>query len=316
MPVDAQTQALLNYLHSIHYSMTRGLTPGQARDALNTLYAQLGKPELEPVAHVQDRLIPGPEGDIPIRIYTPQGRGPFPILVDFHGGGFVLGDLDGEDLTCRKLANRAACLVVSVDYPLAPEHPFPAAPEACYVAVQWVAANAPSFNGDATRLAVAGTSAGGNLAAVVAHMARDRGGPRICFQLLLVPAIDLRMPNAPSLEEYGEGGYAATREDLTWFNQLYLGSKEEAHNPLASPVLAATLAGLPPALITTAEYDPLRDDGEQYGNLLQQAGVPVTISRRPGAIHSFVVPNQRGPVLDEAAAALRTAFNPESLTSG
>ncbi len=309
MPVDSQSQAFLDYLQSINYSATRGLTVEQARDSLNALAAQASRPELEPVANVENRLIPSPEGDIPIRIYTPLGSGPFPVLVNFHGGGFVLGDLDREDALCHRLTNRVQCLVVSVDYPLAPEHPFPSAPEASYVVVQWVAAHAASFNGDATRLAVSGTSSGGNLAAVVAQMAQERGGPHICFQVLIVPSTDLRMPNTPSLQAYGEG-YWLTQEDITWFMDRYLSNKEDVNNPLASPVLAATLTGLPPALIITAECDPIRDQGEQYGNLLKQAGVLVTISRRPGAIHGFVVPSQLEPVLDEAAAALRTAFNP------
>lgn len=316
MPVDPQTQAFLDYLRSINYSQAHGLTPVQARESINALSAQVGQPEREPVANVEDRLIPGPDGDIPVRIYTPQGNGPFPVLIDFHGGGFVMGDLDREDPLCRKLANRAQCLVVSVDYPLAPEHPFPAAPQASYAAVQWVAAHASSFNGDPTRLAVGGTSAGGTLATVVAQMARDRGGPRICFQLMMVPGTDQRVLSTPSLEAYGEGGYFITREDITWFMHQYLRSEEEATNPLASPALASTLVGLPPALIITAEYDPLRDDGERYGNLLKEAGVPVTISRRPGAIHGFMVPNQRDAVIEEAAAALRAAFNVERATPG
>jgi acetyl esterase len=243
-------------------------------------------------------------------MYTPQGGGPFPILVYFHSGGGVIGDLDSEDALCRRLTNLAGCQVVSVDYHLAPEYKFPVGPEECYATTCWVASHAPEFNGSVSQIAVGGMSAGANLAATVTHMARDRGGPALIFQLLLVPVTDFRLLSTPSLEEYAEG-YFLTKEDILWFLHYSMNNEEDQLNPLASPALASTFSGLPPALIITAEYDPLRDDGEQYGKQLKEAGVPVIITRRKGAIHGFVVPNQLNPVLAESATALHSAFTRE-----
>jgi acetyl esterase len=201
-----------------------------------------------------------------------------------------------------------SALVVSVDYRLAPEYKFPLGLEDCYAATCWVADHAPSFQGDPSRIALGGISAGGNLAAVVAHLARDRGGPALVFQLLLVPITDFRLTDSFSLKTYGEG-YLLTREDILWFIEQYFNTEKDLDSPLASPYLATSFSGLPPALIITAEYDPLRDDGERYGAKLLEAGIPTTISRRAGAIHSFLVPAQLHAVLDEAAGALREAFS-------
>ncbi len=312
MPLDPQTHSILARLNAIHFVLTRDMTPVQARKRQRAL-AQLTAPDhLEPVAHVENLSIPGPIGEIPLRMYVPQGHGPFPILVYFHSGGGVIGDLDSDDALCRRLTNLAECLVVSVDYHLAPEYKFPVGQEECYAATQWIAAHASSFNSTASRIAVGGMSAGANLAAVVTHMARDRGGLALAFQLLLVPMTDFRLLSTPSLEKYAEG-YLLTREDMIWFMNHFLEHEEDRFNPLASPYLASTLSGLPPALIITAEYDPLRDDGERYGKRLKEAGVPVRISRRNGAIHAFIVPNQLNPVLAESAAALRAAFEIHSV---
>jgi acetyl esterase len=307
MSLDPQTRALLERLNAIHFVLTRHMTPEQARKRERAL-AQLATPgETEPVARAENRCIPNPTGDIPIRIYTPQGRGPFPMLVYFHSGGGVIGDLDSDDAHCRRLANLGKCLVVSVGYHLAPEYKFPIGLEECYAAIRWIAAHASDFDGISSQIAIGGMSAGGTIAAVLTHMARDRMGPRLIFQLLLAPLTDFRLPDTPSLAEYAEG-YLLTKEDIVWFTNHYLNSEEDKSNPLASPYLASSFAGLPPALIITAEYDPLRDDGERYGERLKEAGVPVTISRRNGAIHGFIVPNQLNPVLAESAAALRAAF--------
>ncbi|MHB8595601.1 MAG: alpha/beta hydrolase [Ktedonobacteraceae bacterium] len=307
MPLDPQTHAVLKRLKAIDFTLTRDLTPLQARKRERALRQLTASSEPEPVAHSENRGIPGPLGELQLRIYTPHGCGPFPLLIYFHGGGGVMGDLDSEEAHCLRLTNLAECLVVSVDYHLAPEYKFPTGREECYAAIQWVATNAASFGGDPSRIAVGGMSAGGNLAAVIAHMARDRGGPALVFQLLMAPITDFRLPTSPSLEAYADG-YLLTREDINWFMQHCLNSKEDITNPLASPYLASSFAGLPPALIITAEYDPLRDDGERYGNRLKEAGVPVMISRRKGAIHGFLVPDQLNPVLIEAATALRAAF--------
>jgi len=314
MPLDPKTQEVLQRLRRIQFVMTRNVTPVQARIRYRALAHMTGASAPEPVACIENCSIPGPVGEIPLRVYAPSGSGPFPLLVYFHGGGGVIGDLDSEDALCRRLTNLAECLVVSVDYHLAPEYKFPAGHEDCYTATCWVAMHADRLNGLPSRIAVGGMSAGGNLAAAVAHMARDRGGPLLVFQLLLAPLTDFRLVLTPSLKKYGQG-YFLTREDLLWFMKHGLNSEEDRLNPLASPYLASTFAGLPAALIITAEYDPLRDDGEKYGQRLKEAGVPVTILRRSGAIHGFSGQDQLNPVLAEAAAALRAVFAAEKPVS-
>ncbi len=308
MPLDPQIQAYLDQMAAMNMPPIHTLTPEQVRMGIAM---QLAMENIEPeqVARVENRTIPGPAGEIPVRIYTPQGNGPFPALVFFHGGGWVICNLDTHDGICRSLANGAGCVVVSVDYRLAPEHKFPAAPEDCYAATQWVAQNAAELNVDASHIAIGGDSAGGNLTAVVAQMARDRGGPHLVFQLLIYPATDFRM-NTVSIEENATG-YFLTKDDMIWFTNHYLNSEEDKMNPLASPLLASDLSGLPPALIITAQYDPLRDEGELYGQKLREAGVPVTISRYEGVIHGFFgsIPSDRGKQAEaEASAALRMAF--------
>jgi acetyl esterase len=307
MSLDPQVQTYLERLASLNFPQLHAFSPEQARQGMRRQIAQLGVPE--PVAHVEDRTIPGGTGAIPIRIYTPEGSGPFPLLVFFHGGGFVLGDLDTHDGLCRNLANGARCIVVSVDYPLAPEHKFPAAPDACYTATCWVAEHAATINGDASHLAVGGDSAGGNLAAVVALMARDQDYPALAFQLLIYPDLDFRRTNF-SIREYAGKYGNITRESQNWFMDHYLTSAEEKLNPLVSPLLAPKLKGLPPALIITAEYDALRDEGEQYGHRLEEAGVPVMVSRYQGMIHEFVRHSfdQSKQALAEATTALQQAF--------
>ncbi len=316
MPLDPQIQAVLEQMATLNFSLTQDMTPTQARAASKALVIPM---EPEPVARVEDRTLLSPDGAVPVRIYTPQGSGPFPVLVFFHGGGWVIGDLEGHDPLCRNITNLVNCVVVSVDYRLAPEHPFPAAPRDCFAATQWVAQNAAQLQGDATRIAVGGDSAGGNLAAVVAQMARDQGGPPLVFQALIYPATDLRMSTA-SIEENGKD-YLLTKEDIIWFMQHYIKNEEDKSNPLASPLLAANLSKLPPALVITAEYDPLRDEGEQYGERLKEAGVPAQISRYNGAIHGFVSLGPMGIELGnqavaEIAIALRNAFAQDAATRG
>lgn len=307
MPLDPQTQTLLERLKAIDFKLTRDLTPVQARKRQRALQQFTAPREVEPVAQVENRSIPGPVGELPLRIYRPWGSGPFPMLLYFHSGGGVIGDLDSEDGLCRRLTNLVKCLVISVDYHLAPEYKFPTGQEECYAATRWVAEHAAGLNGLATGLAVGGLSAGASLAASVAHMARDRGGPALVFQLLLAPLTDFRLRETASFIQYARD-YLLTREDIFWYADHCLESEADRLNPLASPYLAPTFAGLPPALIVTAEYDPLRDDGEEYGERLKEAGVPVTISRRAGAIHCFIVPSQLDQVLAESALALCAAF--------
>jgi acetyl esterase len=264
-----------------------------------------------PVAAVADRLVPGPAGELPVRVYTPEGSRPFPIVVFFHGGGWVVGTLDTYDPLCRALAAVTPAVVVSVDYRLAPEHRWPAAVEDAYAATEWASRNAAALGGAQHRLAVAGDSAGGNLAAVVALGARDRGGPAIAFQLLVYPVLDVAGGTA-SWQEYADG-YHLTADGMRWYWDHYLGGADGAA-PDASPLRAAFVGGLPPALVIGAEYDILRDEGEAYAARLAEAGVDATASRHAGVVHGFVrwraVTGAAEDALREAAAALRSALAP------
>jgi acetyl esterase len=290
----------------------RGQSVEDARQSLAG-FAQLGG-EPPPVSQVEERELPGPNGVIPVRVYTPAGSGPFPVLVYFHGGGWVLGSVETHDPVCRSLANAAECVVVSVDYRLAPEHKFPAAAEDCYTATLWVRTIAPLINGDADRIAVGGDSAGGNLAAVVTQMARDRGGPLLSFQLLVYPVTDYYLPGTPSYQGNADG-YFLTRDDMEWFWNHYLSGEADAVNPYACPSRAESLRGLPPALVITAEFDPLRDEGEAYAARLLDAGVAVRLVRYDGMIHGFFsmagVLDQGKNALALAAAELRSALGRE-----
>jgi acetyl esterase len=262
------------------------------------------------VAAVEDRRLAGPGGELPVRVYRPPGTGPFPALVYLHGGGWVLGGLDTHDGTCRALARAVPCVVVSVDYRLAPEHPFPCAAEDAWAATRHVAANAAAFGAEPGRIAVGGDSAGGNLAAVVALMARDRGGPSLVHQLLVYPVIDAAM-DTPSYRENAEG-YFLTADAMAWFWGHYVPDPAARRNPYASPLRAADLAGVAPAQVLTAEFDPLRDEGETYAARLRAAGVPVTLRRFDGMIHGFFSMtgslDQAAVAVEEAAVGLRAAF--------
>ena len=293
---------------------TGNLAPATAREGYLALLAMLGPGE--EVAHVENRAIPRPAGgDIPLRIYTPEGAGPFGVLVFYHGGGWVLGDLDSHDKECRALCNGAGCIVVSVQYRLAPEHPFPAAPEDAYAALKWVSDNAVEVGGDADRLAVGGDSSGGNLAAAVTLMARDRGGPALRFQLLIYPPTDCRSgDNYPSYTENATGPFLlrSLKSTMDYFERHYFGEGDTSaarHDPRASPLLAASHVGLPPALIVTAEFDMLRDEGEAYAQALEKAMVPVRLHRYEGMTHLFFqlspIVKQGKELLREASTALR-----------
>lgn len=307
MSLDPQTQALLDQIAALDAPPLNTMSPAEARQAAKAM--DLNGPG-EPVAQVENRVIPGPAGELPVRLYAPAGSGPFPALVFFHGGGWVIGDLDTQDRGCRALTNRAGCVVCSVDYRLAPEHKFPAAPEDCYAATQWVAAQAASLKVDPARIAVGGDSAGGNLAAVVALMARDRNGPPLCFQLLIYPATDAACDTVSY--RVNADGYLLTKEMMLWFWKHYVRSDRDRHEALASPLRATSVAGLPPALVLTAEFDPLRDEGEAYAARLRDAGVPVQLSRYAGMIHGFfgwaLLIDRANDAIEESAAALRAAF--------
>jgi acetyl esterase len=281
MPLDPQAQAFLDLLASFEGPGIEEMGPEVARQ----MFAGMTSPAEGGVASIEDRSIPGPDGaDIPVRIYTPEGDGPFPLHVTYHGGGFVIGNLDTHQALAQGIAVGSRSVVVSVDYRLAPEHPYPAANEDCYAATAWAHEHAAELGADPDRLTVGGDSAGGNLAAVVCLMARDRSGPPIRLQALIYPVCDHRPDRYPSHEENGEG-YFLTASTMQWFTECYLqGQDLHAHN---APIVAEDLAGLPPALVITAEFDPLRDEGEAYGTRLEQAGVPTTVSRYDGMIHGF-----------------------------
>jgi acetyl esterase len=257
---------------------------------------------LQEVARVEDRTIPGPAQPIPIRIYRPVAGTNLPALVYYHGGGWVIGTLDSVDRTCRALANASGCVLISVDYRLAPEHKFPAAVEDADAVLRYAAENAGEFDIDPNRIAVGGDSAGANLATVVCLIARDRGGPKIAFQLLVYPVTDYD-DDRTSLHEFAQG-YFLTRPMMDYFWGHYLARPEDGRNPHASPIKAESLAGLPPAMVITAECDPIRDQGEAYAQRLRESGVPVSVKRYEGAIHVFF--NLAG-VIDSGKQAIRDA---------
>jgi len=277
------------------------VTPAEARE----LYLKgrfVTNPEPPELDKVQPLTIPSPTGAIPARVYTPKqlrkADGLAPCLVFFHGGGWVIGDLDSHDVVCRKLADEGQLIVVSVDYRLAPEHKFPAAVDDAITATTWIAGHAKEFGIDASRLSVGGDSAGGNLAAVVAIAARDGNGPAIAGQVLIYPAIDFAMTH-PSHSE-PETSILLTHSVIKWFRDHYLNGAADVHDWRASPARAKTLVGLPPAYVLTAGADPLRDEGDEYAERLKQAGVAVTYRTFPGQFHGFFT---MGKLLQQANVA-------------
>ena len=286
MAIDPQVRALLDAMAAnTETPKIIELPPAGARELYRGMAAQLDLSGL-PIGKTEDRVIAGPAGDIPIRIYTPvaAGSGGLPALVYFHGGGWVIGDLETHDALCRTLANESGCKVIAVDYRLAPEHAFPAAAEDALAAVAWVEANATSIGVDATRIAVAGDSAGGNLAAVVSQLARDARGPRISFQMLIYPVTDTNV-DTRSYRDFGSG-YFLERDSMIWFFNHYLGEGNR-EDPRVAPLKAASLAGLPPAYVVTAGFDVLRDEGRAYAEALREAGVAVEYLNYEGMIHGF-----------------------------
>jgi acetyl esterase len=316
MTMAPETRQLMELIES---SYPRGEVIGAAE--ARRQIAEAVKPMVgtgEPVAEVEDMTVPGPAGDVPVRVYWPSTDPGLPVVAFFHGGGFVIGNCDTHDGTARALANRAGAVLMSVDYRMAPEAPFPAPLDDCYAATQWLAANASSaLDADASRLAVAGDSAGGNLAAAVALRARDdaSGGPAIAFQLLVYPVVDLSAGRTQHESQRTNGeGYFLTHSSMEWYRSQYLADEADGENPLASPFVAADLSGLPPAYVVTAEFDPLRDEGEAYARRLRDAGVPTTLVRVDGMFHGFfsmprdVIP-EAGQAVDAAGAALRDALS-------
>ena len=259
------------------------LSVEEVRRATAEGFASLEGPD---VGDVTDRTIPGPGGELAVRVYSPEGEGPFPVAVYFHGGGFVTGSLDSHDALCRALTTHSDVAFIAVDYRLAPEHPYPAAVEDACAATEWVAANGDEIGVDPDRLAVVGDSAGGNLAAAVSLVARDRDGPAIDYQALVYPAVS-HGEEWPSYEENAEG-YLLTLADVRWFADRYLESDVFARNPYASPSRACDYGGLPDATVVTAGFDPLRDQGVAYADSLEDAGVAVCRHHYPDAVHAFL----------------------------
>jgi acetyl esterase len=283
MPLDPVARTLIDAMEQV-FPRVEDMEAADARAMAKEMPPTVDEPEA--VAVVYDRTIPGPDGDVPVRVYRPvEGGDPLPVVVYFHGGGWVICDLDTHDGTCRALANGVDAVVVSVDYRLAPEHKFPAAAEDAYAATQWVADHAADLGADASRLAVAGDSAGGNLAAAVALMARDRGGPAIAFQLLIYPVMDFSFDTV-SYRDNAEG-YFLHRASMEWYWRQYLDDEATGANPYASPLRVDDARGLPPGIVLTAEFDPLRDEGEAYGRKLADAGVPFEVRRYDGVFHGF-----------------------------
>lgn len=240
----------------------------------------------EPVGMIRDLLISGPDESIPIRVYEPTGEGPFPLLIWIHGGGWIRGDLDMDDDWCRTFANEVNCVVVAVDYRLAPETPFPGPLKDCYAAATWAQKHADVLNGDPNRLAIAGESSGGNLAAAVTLMAQDRDAPSFCFQLLALPITNHSF-DTPSYIEKAEN-YGLTRTDMQWCWEQYLRDDIDGSHPYASPLQARDLSDIPPTTVMTAEFDPVQDDGRQYAERLETAGVSVTHRDYAGMYHGFL----------------------------
>ncbi len=302
MPLHPQLVPLAEGMQGPDAVQMSDMTPDEARASYLAL-AQLF-PGTEEVGSVSDRSVPGPAGEIPVRVYTPSGAsGALPVVVFYHGGGFVIGDLDSHDRECRAICNKANCIVVAVHYRLAPEAPFPAAFEDAYAALEWVGENAAHLGGDPMRIAVAGDSAGGNLSAAVAIHARDHGGPKLCFQLLVYPAVDASgdATTYPSLEENREGPFL-TLDTMQWFMGNYMKSKPDpTTDARLSPIKAKSHADLPPALVVTAEFDPLRDEGRAYAKKLEAAGVAVQFHEYDGMAHIFF---QLSPISDDGKALL------------
>jgi acetyl esterase/lipase len=308
MPLDPQAQRVIDAMAALNLKPVEESTPAEARESIRTRTAALGP--FPDVAAVVDHRVPVAGGEITVRAYSPGGPGPHPALVYYHGGGWVIGDLYTHDGLCRSITNAARCAVLSVDYRLAPESKYPVAVEDSYAALLWIVANAERLGIDRRRIAVGGDSAGGNLATVMALVARDRTGPRLALQVLIYPVTDHDLDTRSYREN--ATGYILTREGMRWFWNHYLAREAQGREPYASPLRAPSLAGLPQALVITAEYDPLCDEGEAYAARLRDAGVPVTLTRYPGVFHGFVrltnALDKARTALDEIASSVQKAF--------
>jgi len=288
MPLDPNARVIVDAMAATFPPVDFSRSGTENRRLIKEAAAEVIPHDPEPVGSVVDREIPGPAGPIAVRVYRPLGAGdaPLPVAAFFHGGGWVVCDLDSHDGMCRAICNASGCSVMAVDYRLAPEHKFPVGVEDAYAAVVWLGEHAAEIGGDPSRLAVIGDSAGGNLAAVVALMARDRRGPALALQVLIYPVIDFSF-DTPSHGGTGEANVLQS-DEVRYYWYEYLGDEADGANPYASPIRAESLASLPPALLVIAEYDPLRDEGEAYAARLAADGVPTVATRYDGMMHSFV----------------------------
>jgi acetyl esterase/lipase len=310
MPLDPRAQAILDQIKAEGLPPFEEMSVPQAREVAAAFKEMQSEPP--PIARTEDRTIAGPRGDIPIRIYTPEGDAPMPIMVYYHGGGWVIGSIDITDRPIRTLAQTTRSIVVSVEYRMAPEDKFPASIDDCFAATVWTAEHAQELGGDPERLVVIGDSAGGNLAAAVALQAREQGGPRVAYQVLIYPVTDFDF-DRPSCIENADG-YLLTRNSMRWFWGHYLNSDADGDDWRASPMRAADLSNLPPALVVTCEFDPLRDDGQAYAQRLRDAGVPVKEHRFDGMIHGFfwmtaLLPHGQ-ELMEEIATELQETLRP------
>ena len=301
MPLHPQAAAALARTAGLGLPSPTEVTPDEARANARLSRQAIGT-EVEAVGSVENSSFPGPAGEIPIRIYRPDDHEGHPLVMLFHGGGWVIGDLDSEDTTARGMCIRANAIVISVDYRLAPETSFPGAAEDCYSATKWAVDNADALGVDGSRVATSGTSAGGNLSGAVAMMARDRGGPRIAHQVLFCPVIDCDF-DRPSYIERGTE-YGLTRDAMIWYWDQYTGSGADRYDPYASLIRADDLSGLPDATIIAAEYDPLVDEAVEYGKALSAAGADTLTVVYDGMTHGF---NNRTGVIDAAKQAMDEA---------
>jgi len=313
MSLDPQVKALLDAFAEQNAGQPKmsELPPADARQLYLGMAAMLDLTDV-PIGKSEDRTIPGPAGDIPVRIYTPvaAGGGSLPLLMFFHGGGWVIGDLDTHDSLCRTLANESGCKVVAVDYRLAPENPYPAAVDDCYAALVWAEGNAHDLGVDPNRIAVTGDSAGGNLAAAMCLKAKAEGGPKIGFQLLIYPVTDAGMQTG-SYKSFPEG-YFLEADSMAWFFDSYAPSGVDRSEPYLSPLQAKDLSGLPKAMVITAGFDVLRDEGKAYAEALKKAGVEVDYVNYDGMIHGFfntqAAIGASTPAIKKAAKAIAAAL--------
>lgn len=299
----------MNKLAALNLPPATELTPEQVRKNSALSRAAVER-ERESVGKIEERSIPGPAGNIPVRIYRPESAGTHPLIMLFHGGGWVVGDLDTEDATCRGLCRRVGAVVISVDYRLAPETAYPGAVDDCFAATVWAIGHAEELGIDASRVATSGTSAGGNLSGAVAMMARDRGGPAIAHQLLFCPVIDADFDRSSYIRNATD--YGLTRDGMIWFWDHYTGSGDDRYEPYASLIRAEDLSGLPDTTIIAAEFDPLVDEAVAYGDALKAAGVKTRCTVYDGMTHGFNgyvgVVDAAKVALDEAAAGIRASF--------